>query len=241
MLVVLPFENLGAPEDEYFANGTTDAITARLAGVSGLGVISRQSAIQYRKTAKSDQTDRRGARRRLHPRRHGPARTARRSDEPGSCDPAAYSCRRRHAHVGRHVRRKHDGGLPGSVGYRREGGGRSWTSLSSSPSAGRSRKGPPRISPRTKRTCAGWKTISPWEAWTTWISPSSCFRKAVSLDPRFAEAWAGLSVAYAQLYWGYDRPGTLALEAEAAKRAEELAPDGPETHLRARIRQLCES
>jgi serine/threonine protein kinase len=39
MLVVLPFENLGAPEDEYFANGTTDAITARLAGISGLGVI----------------------------------------------------------------------------------------------------------------------------------------------------------------------------------------------------------
>ena len=53
MLVVLPFENLGAPEDEYFANGTTDAITARLAGVSGLGVISRQSAIQYKKTTKS--------------------------------------------------------------------------------------------------------------------------------------------------------------------------------------------
>jgi len=36
-----------------FANGTTDAITARLAGVSGLGVISRQSAIQYKKTDKS--------------------------------------------------------------------------------------------------------------------------------------------------------------------------------------------
>ena len=53
MLVVLPFENLGSPEDEYFANGTTDAITARLASVSGLGVISRQSAMQYKKTTKS--------------------------------------------------------------------------------------------------------------------------------------------------------------------------------------------
>ncbi len=48
-LVVLPFENLGPTEDEYFAAGITDAITAHLAGIRGLGVISRQSAIQYQK------------------------------------------------------------------------------------------------------------------------------------------------------------------------------------------------
>ncbi len=51
-LVVLPFENLGSTEDEYFADGITDAITARLAGIRGLGVISRQSAIQYKKREK---------------------------------------------------------------------------------------------------------------------------------------------------------------------------------------------
>jgi len=48
-LVVLPFENLGPEEDEYFAAGITDAVTARLAGIHGLGVISRQSAMQYKK------------------------------------------------------------------------------------------------------------------------------------------------------------------------------------------------
>jgi serine/threonine-protein kinase len=53
MLVVLPFENLGPPDDEYFADGITDAITARLAGLSGLGVISRQSAIQYKEGSKN--------------------------------------------------------------------------------------------------------------------------------------------------------------------------------------------
>jgi serine/threonine protein kinase len=52
-LVVLPFENLGSDEDEYFATGITDAITARLAGLHGLGVISRQSAMQYKKTEKN--------------------------------------------------------------------------------------------------------------------------------------------------------------------------------------------
>ena len=47
MIVVLPFENLGSPEDEYFAEGMTDEITSRLSKVRGLGVISRNSALQY--------------------------------------------------------------------------------------------------------------------------------------------------------------------------------------------------
>ena len=53
VLVVLPFENLGPAEDEYFAAGITDAITARLAVIRGLGVISRQSAIQYKDREKN--------------------------------------------------------------------------------------------------------------------------------------------------------------------------------------------
>jgi serine/threonine protein kinase len=52
-LVVLPFENLGGPEDEYFADGITDAITSRLAKIGGLGVISRTSAKKYRDTEKT--------------------------------------------------------------------------------------------------------------------------------------------------------------------------------------------
>ena len=52
MLVVLPFENLGAAEDEYFADGITEEITARLAALSGLGVIGRTSATQYKNTDK---------------------------------------------------------------------------------------------------------------------------------------------------------------------------------------------
>ncbi len=51
-LVVLPFENLGAEEDEYFADGMTDEITARLAGFGGLRVISRTSAVHYKGSGK---------------------------------------------------------------------------------------------------------------------------------------------------------------------------------------------
>ena len=53
MIVVLPFENLGTSEDEYFADGITGEITSKLSGLSGLGVIARSSAMQYKNTQKS--------------------------------------------------------------------------------------------------------------------------------------------------------------------------------------------
>ncbi|MBI3981710.1 MAG: protein kinase, partial [Gemmatimonadetes bacterium] len=49
-LAVLPFENLGAPEDEFFADGITDEIITKLAGLSGLAVISSQTARQLKGT-----------------------------------------------------------------------------------------------------------------------------------------------------------------------------------------------
>ena len=53
MMAVLPFENMGTPEQEYFADGITEEITSRLSGLSGLGVIARTSVMQYKKTTKS--------------------------------------------------------------------------------------------------------------------------------------------------------------------------------------------
>jgi serine/threonine protein kinase/tetratricopeptide (TPR) repeat protein len=51
-LAVLPFENLAEPEKEYFSDGITEEITTRLSGLSGLGVIARSSAKEYKKSAK---------------------------------------------------------------------------------------------------------------------------------------------------------------------------------------------
>ncbi|MEJ2494655.1 MAG: protein kinase, partial [Ignavibacteriaceae bacterium] len=53
MIVVLPFQNLGSQDDEYFADGITGEITSKLSGLSGLGVIARSSAMQYKNTDKS--------------------------------------------------------------------------------------------------------------------------------------------------------------------------------------------
>ena len=52
-IVVLPFENLGSEEEAYFAAGISEEITGRLGSVSGLGVISRKSALRYANTDKT--------------------------------------------------------------------------------------------------------------------------------------------------------------------------------------------
>jgi TolB-like protein/Flp pilus assembly protein TadD len=52
-IVVLPFENLGSPDDGYFASGMTEEITSRLANVRTLAVISRTTATQYDRKGKT--------------------------------------------------------------------------------------------------------------------------------------------------------------------------------------------
>jgi serine/threonine-protein kinase len=54
-LAVLPFENLGRPEDQYFADGLTDEVRGKLAGLPGLEVIARASSSEYKQTTKRPQ------------------------------------------------------------------------------------------------------------------------------------------------------------------------------------------
>lgn len=51
-LAVLPFENQADSEKEYFSDGITEEITTRLSSLSGLGVIARSSAKEYKKSTK---------------------------------------------------------------------------------------------------------------------------------------------------------------------------------------------
>lgn len=51
-IVVLPFENVGAPEDSYFADGMTDEVRSKLSRLSGLTVIAGTSSGRYRATTK---------------------------------------------------------------------------------------------------------------------------------------------------------------------------------------------
>src|SRR5262249_12639937 len=52
-VAVLPFENLGAPEDDYFADGMADAVRGKLTSVPGIEVIARGSSVGYKKSSKT--------------------------------------------------------------------------------------------------------------------------------------------------------------------------------------------
>src|SRR5438552_2825653 len=51
-VAILPFENLGAPQDNYFADGMTDEVRGKLASLRGIEVIARASSDQYKGTRK---------------------------------------------------------------------------------------------------------------------------------------------------------------------------------------------
>ena len=52
-LAVLPFENVGPADDAYFAEGVSDELASRLTSVAGVRVMSPGSTRQYRNTTKS--------------------------------------------------------------------------------------------------------------------------------------------------------------------------------------------
>jgi len=52
-IAVLPFENAGSSEDEYFADGMTDEVRSRLSTIRGIRVTARASSSQYKRTRKT--------------------------------------------------------------------------------------------------------------------------------------------------------------------------------------------
>jgi eukaryotic-like serine/threonine-protein kinase len=52
-IAVLPFDNEGSAEDEYFAEGMTDEVRSRLSTIRGIRVTARGSSSQYRRSRKT--------------------------------------------------------------------------------------------------------------------------------------------------------------------------------------------
>ena len=55
MVAVMPFQNLGSSEDEYFTIGMTEEIASRMASIPSVGVIATSSTRQYADTQKTAQ------------------------------------------------------------------------------------------------------------------------------------------------------------------------------------------
>ena len=123
-VAVLPFENLGAPEDDYFADGIADAVRGKLTSLPGLEVIARASSTPYKKTTKTQQE----IARELDV--HYLLTATVRWQKGGGVNRVQVSpelveisgVRRARFEVAAAVRRGDYGRVPGSVGHRDEGG-----------------------------------------------------------------------------------------------------------------------
>jgi TolB-like protein/Flp pilus assembly protein TadD len=54
-VAVLPFENLGSSEDDYFADGIADEVRSKLTNLQGIEVIARASSTPYKRSKKPPQ------------------------------------------------------------------------------------------------------------------------------------------------------------------------------------------
>jgi TolB-like protein/Flp pilus assembly protein TadD len=232
MLVVLPFENLGPAEDDYFADGLTEAISTRLGSIRRLGIIARQSAMQYKRTAKSAKQigqelgvqyilsgtvrwDRPGvgaSRVRVSPQLI--AVSDQRQVWAEQYDTTLASVFEVESSLAKQVAGALDLALAGPERQ----------SLEATPT---------RNLDAYDAYLRGKEAIDHGYDPEDLAEATRMYERAVALDPGFAAAFAELSITHGFIYWLYiDRSAArLARAKEAVDRAQQLAPDLPETHL----------
>jgi eukaryotic-like serine/threonine-protein kinase len=234
-VAVLPFENLGAPEDDYFADGVADEIRGKLTSLPGLQVIARGSSTPYKKTTKTPKQvaeelevgylltatvrwEKGGGTSRVHV---SPELT----EVSGSGAPTSRWQQPFDAsitdvfEVQSEIATKVAQALGGALGASEE----------------------KRLSEKPTQNLAAYDAFLKGEeaskSMATSDSPSmrkalSFYEQAVALDPGFAQAWARLSQASSALYYGSTPTPELAERArQAAEKAVALAADRPEGYL----------
>ncbi len=233
-LVVLPFENVGAPEDDYFTDGIADEVRGKLTSLAGVRVIARGSSIPYKKTTKSPRQiaeelnvsylltatvrwDKSGGRSRVHVSPELVDMT--RPDAPTSkwqqpFDAALTDVFQVQSDIATRV--------AGALGVALE-----------SVEAERLTEKP------TQNLAAYDAFLKGEEIWNNTGDDAPSERKAlgfyeqaVELDPGFVQAWARISWANSILYFNSTPTPALAERArQAANKAIALAPNRPEGYL----------
>ena len=231
MLAVLPFDNMGSAEDEYFADGITEEITARLAGIQGLGVIGRTSATQYKGSDRTVQQI--GEELGIDYVLDGTVRWQRSPDATSRVRVTPQLIRVSDAtqlwaevyqaeisdifEVQSEIAGQVAGALDVALG---DAGRRSLDDI-------------PTTSPEAyDYYLRGIDYDKRDYASDNRRIALQMYRKATELDPEFAEAWAALGKAHDGLYWFFeDRSDErLAMAKAAIDRALELDPDLPQAH-----------
>jgi eukaryotic-like serine/threonine-protein kinase len=232
MVAVLPFKNLGQPADQYFADGLTEEITTRLAGLSGLGVISRTSADQYRSTTKSLKQI--GEELGVGYVLEGSVRWERSPNGPGQVRVTPQLIQvKDDSHLWAD---RYDAELTEVFRIQSNIAEQVTVALDV---ALRAPERAALAAPVTRSAEAYDLYLRGNEyASRTWqreevSNALQFYERAVALDPTFAAAQARLARTHLRMYWHfYDRSNTrLALAKRAADAAVTLAPDLPESHI----------
>jgi serine/threonine protein kinase/tetratricopeptide (TPR) repeat protein len=229
-VAVLPFENLGSPEDDYFADGIADAVRGKLTSVPDLEVIARSSSIPYKKTRKT-------------PRQIAQELDATylltatvRWQKSGNASrvqvsPELVEVKKSGAAASR-WQQPFDAALTDVFQVQADIASRVAQALGVALRAGDAKQlavGP------TQNLAAYDAFLKGEEASKGFIDPSSFrralefYEQAVALDPGFAEAWARISVANSMLYSSSTPTPELAKRArQAGEKALALAPSRPD-------------
>jgi serine/threonine-protein kinase len=219
-LAVLPLENLSHDSgQEYLADGMTEALITDLAQIGSLRVISRTSAMRYKGTKK------------------GLPEIARELDVDGVVEGSVLRAGNRiritaqliHASTDRHLwARSYERDFKDILALQDEVAqaiaGQIQARLTSDEQARLSRARP--VNPEAHE--AYLKGRYEWYRWTpeNFRKALEYFQQAISIDPSYAPAYAGLSLAYQRLGDSTWRPGDAYPKAKsAALRAVELDGD----------------
>jgi serine/threonine protein kinase/tetratricopeptide (TPR) repeat protein len=232
-LAVLPFENLGAPGNDYIADGITDAVRGKLISVPGIQVIARSSSTQYKKTPKSPQQI--GRELDVQYLLTGTVRW----DEPRpgqgrlQVSPELIDV----AHATAKWQQPFDAPLTDVFQVQADIAGRVAGALGVALGAGERQA----LSDRPTANLEAYDAFLRGEQVSVGLSAASLlpvqraipqYARAVALDSSFAPAWAQLSRANSLLYFRGTGSAILADAAlRAAERALALAPDRPEGYL----------
>ena len=234
-VAVLPFENLGAPEDDYFADGIADEVRGKLTSMPGLEVIARGSSTPYRKTTMTPARIARelGVRYLLTAtvrwEKGEGKRRVKVSPElvevSGSAAPASR------------WQQPFDAELTGVFQVQSDIASRVAGALGVALGAGEER----RLGEKPTQSLAAYEAFLRGEQMsesigvadpTTLRKAIDFYEKAVALDPGFAQAWARLARASVLLYGiGTPAPALAERAREAAERAVKLAPERPEGYV----------
>ncbi len=234
-VAVLPFENLGSAQDEYFADGIADEIRGKLTALPGLQVIARGSSTPYKKTSKTPQQ----IARELNAS-YLLSATVRWEKDAGvsrvHVSPELVDVTRPDAPTSK-WQQPFDAALTDVFQVQSDIATRVAEKLGVALGAGEEK----RLSEKPTQNLAAYDAFLKGEeasrSMTAQDPPTlrkalGFYEQAVALDPRFAEPWARVSQVNSLLYANSTPTPELAERArQTAEKAVALAPDRPEGYL----------